>query len=182
MASSSMSSNLILAAVAAMMLLLTGAFSLSLEALAQVQKPQQQKLLIQSSSSTATTDIRSKATDIENTVKSALKSYATAIDVRYMELDSFNRTQIPPATSNNTGVAPLVVNQTAYADTQNLIAKAENQLQSLSQIANLQQADLIAKVQIGLTALKNLIDRKAPYDLLEDVVESPIMNNLGQLS
>ncbi len=176
-----MPSNVILSAVAAMMLLLTGAFSISLEALAQAQEPQQPKLLIQSLS-IATTDIRSKATDIENTVKSALKSYATAIDVRYIELDSFNRSQIPPATSNNTGGAPLVVNQTAYADTQNLIAKAQDQLQSLSQIANPQQANIIAKVQIGLTSLKNLVDRKAPYDLLEDVVESPIINNLEQLS
>lgn len=177
-----MQGNVILSAVAAMMLLLLGTFSMRLEAWAQAQEPQQQKSLTQLSSSIATKVIRSKVTDIENTVKSALKSYAAAIDVRYMELESFNRTQIPLATSNNTGVAPVVVNPTAYADAQNLIAKAQGQLQSLSQIANLQQADLIAKVQIGLIALKNLIDRKAPYDLLEDVVESPIVNNLEQLS
>jgi hypothetical protein len=112
----SMQGNVILSAVAAMMLLLLGTFSMRLEAWAQAQEPKQQKSLTQLSSSIATKVIRSKVTDIENTVKSALKSYAAAIDVRYIELESFNRTQIPLATSNNTGVAPVVVNQTAYAD------------------------------------------------------------------
>ncbi len=180
----SMSSNVtvILSAVAAIVLLLMGASSVDLESWAQAQEQQHESLTSPSSSSTSSTDIRSKATEIENTVKSALKSYAIAIDVRYIEVDFFNRTQVPQSTSNNTGVAPVVVNQTAYAEAQDMIAKAQNQLQLLSPIASPQQADLIAKVQIGLTALKNLIDRKAPYDLLEDIVESPIVNNLQQLS
>lgn len=67
-------------------------------------------------------------------------------------------------------------------DALNMIAKAQSQLQSLSQTANPQQATLVAKVQGGVEALKTLMERKAPINLAEDVAQSPIVNNLRQLS
>ncbi|AIF85436.1 hypothetical protein NTE_03408 [Candidatus Nitrososphaera evergladensis SR1] len=159
--------TILLSAIFAMAVLLLGASSSAISAKAWAQAP--------------TADIKSKAKEIENTVISALKSYATGIGAKYIDLDLL--TQAPPTTGNNTGGGvPTVVNQTAYTDAMNMIAKAQNQLQSLSQTANPQQATLIAKAQGGVEALKTLMERKAPINLAEDVAQSPIVNNLRQLS
>lgn len=116
-----------------------------------------------------------------DTVISALKSYATAVGAKYIDLDLL--TKVPPTTGNNTGGGvTTVVNQTAYTDAMNMIAKAQSQLQSLSQTANPQQAILIAKAQGGVEALKTMIERKAPFNITEDIAQSPIVNNLWQLS
>lgn len=160
--------TMLLSAIFAMAVLLLGASSSAISAKAWAQA--------------STGDIKSKAKEVENTVISALKSYATAIGAKYIDLDLL--AQAPPTTGNNTvgGGVPTVVNQTAYTDALNMIAKAQNQLQSLSQTANPQQATLVAKVQGGVEALKTLMDRKAPINLAEDVAQSPIVNNLRQLS
>lgn len=163
--------TVLLSAIFAMAVLLLGASSSATTIKAWAQAP---------SSSSGGGDIKSKAQDVENTVISALKSYATAVGARYIELDLLNRTQVPP--SNATEGVPTVVNQTAYTEAQNMIAKAQDQLQALSLTATPQQAALIAKVQGGIEALKTLIDRKAPFNLTEDIAQSPIVNNLRQLS
>lgn len=176
-------SRVLLPAIVMVMLVIFGAVSSATTAgKAWAQGQQQQPQAAQSSTSGG--DIKSKAKEVENTVISALKSYATAIGARYIELDFFNRTQMPPASANNTGAAPTIVNQTAYTDAQNMITKAQDQLQSLLQTSTNtpQQSIQIAKIQGGVEALKALIESKAPFNLAEDIVQSPIVNNLRQIS
>ena len=141
------------------------------------------KAWAQTTSSSSTGDIKSKAKEVENTVISALKSYATAIGAKYIDLDLL--ANAPSASSNNTAVgggAPTVVNQTAYSDAKNLISKAQDQLQAMAQSASPQQATTLAKAQGGIEALKTLIEGKAPFNLAEDIAQSPIVNNLHQVS
>src|SRR5690348_13359498 len=161
--------TVLLSAIFAMAVLLLGASSSATTIKVWAQAP-----------SSAGEDIKSKAKDVENTVISALRSYASAVGARYIELDLLNRTQVPPSNATEGGV-PTVVNQTAYTDAQKMITKAQDQLQSLLQTATPQQAAPIAKVQGGVEALKTLIDRKAPFNLTEDIAQSPIVNNLRQL-
>lgn len=167
---------ILLPAIVVVMLLTIGTMSSATTVKAWAQGQQQQLPAVQSS----TGDIKSKAKDVENTVISALKAYATAVGAKYIDLDLL--TQVPPTSGNNTGGVPTVVNQTAYTDALNMITKAQAQLQSLSQTANPQQATLIAKAQGGVEALKTLIAGKAPFNLTEDIAQSPIVNNLRQLS
>ncbi len=161
------------------MVLLSAIFAMAVLLLGVSSSATTMKAWAQASSSGG--DIKTKAKDVENTVISALKSYATAIGAKYIELDLLNSTQVPSSNATQGGV-PTVVNQTAYSDAQNMIAKAQSQLQALSQSANPQQAMQIAKVQGGLESFKTLVERKAAFNLVEDIVQSPIVNNLRQLS
>jgi hypothetical protein len=174
MKNGSMKNTTLLFASLAVAVLLLGAssFTITTKARAQASSPSQTQ--------TASGDIKSKAKDTENTVISSLKAYADAIDAKFIESDLFNKTTL--ASSNITGGIPTVVNQTAYKDAKDMITKAHSQLQSMLQIAKLDQAIQIAKVQGGLEALKNIVERKAPFNLAEDIVQSPIVNNLRQLS
>jgi hypothetical protein len=63
-----------------------------------------------------------------------------------------------------------------------MLTKAQDQLNSISQTANLQQATRIARIQGGMDALQSLMQSKAPFNLAEDVVHSPIISNLRRIS
>jgi hypothetical protein len=48
-------------------------------------------------------------------------------------------------------------------------------------VVNASSPHHIVEVQSGLIMFKNLIDKKAPYNLAEDVVQSPILNHLNEI-
>jgi hypothetical protein len=129
----------------------------------------------------ATIDVlaRQKAGAVMNLIDQSLGYYANATGSAYVE-----REHLPPASTNATSP-----NMTALASTQEqpIVSHADYQIaeglankglvtfvKTAPLTASNNDPQTILRVLSGLVALKTAIDNKAPYNVVEDLMSSPI--------
>ena len=123
---------------------------------------------------------RSLALHMQNAVVNALKSYAAALGEKYTEGEhsSMNITIKDVINANNS--SPIKSNGD-YEKAQKHASDAQLLFVELIPILNASSPHHVIEVQSGLIMFKTLIDKKAPYNLAEDVVQSPILNHLREV-
>jgi hypothetical protein len=123
---------------------------------------------------------RSLALHMNNAVIQALKDYATALGEKYVEGEHSQR-NVTIQDVINANESSLIKNEESYTNAQKHASDAQLLFVELIPLVNSSSPHDIVEVQSGLMMFKNLIDKKAPYNLAEDVVQSPILNHLNEV-
>jgi hypothetical protein len=123
---------------------------------------------------------RSLAIHMHNAVKDALISYAAALGERYVEAEhpGMNVT-IQDVVNANT--SSPIKSEADYAKALKHAGDAQLLFVELIPLLNTTSPHHVVEIQSGLIMLKNLMDRKAPYNLAEDAVQSWILNHLKEV-
>jgi hypothetical protein len=123
---------------------------------------------------------RSLALHMNNAVIQSLKDYASALGEKYIE-GEHSQKNITVQDVINANESRTIKNDEAYTNAQKHASDAQLLFVELIPVVNASSPHHIVEVQSGLIMFKNLIDKKAPYNLAEDVVQSPILNHLNEI-
>lgn len=123
---------------------------------------------------------RSLALHMQNTVINALKSYAAALGQKYIEAEHSGM-NITIQDVINANTSSPILSEGDYVKAQKHASDAQLLFVELIPLLNASSPHHIVEVQSGLIMFKNLIDKKAPYNLAEDAVQSTILNHLNEI-
>jgi hypothetical protein len=117
---------------------------------------------------------------MNNAVIQSLKDYATALGEKYVE-GEHSQMNITIQDVVNANQSSEIKDEKAYTNAQKHASDAQLLFVELIPLVNASSPHHIVEVQSGPIMFKNLIDKKAPYNLAEDVVQSPILNHLNEI-
>src|SRR6476659_8807237 len=123
---------------------------------------------------------RSLALHMQNAVVNALKSYAVALGEKYTE-GEHSGTNITIKDVINANTSSPIKSEEDYVKAQKHASDAQLLFIELIPLLNASSPHHVIEIQSGLAMFKTLIDKKAPYNLAEDVVQSPILNHLREV-
>ena len=120
---------------------------------------------------------RSLGIHMHNAVKDALKSYAAAPGDQYIEAEHPGMNVTVKQVINANTSSPIK-SEADYAKALKHVSDAQLLFVELVPLINTTSPHHVVEIQSGLIMLKNIMDKKAPYNLAEDVVQSWILNHV----
>ena len=123
---------------------------------------------------------RSLALHMQNAVVNGLKSYADALGEKYIE-GEHSGMNITVKDVINANTSSPIKSEEDYVKAQKHASDAQLLFIELIPLLNASSPHHVIEIQSGLAMFKTLIDKKAPYNLAEDVVQCPILNHLREV-
>jgi hypothetical protein len=109
-----------------------------------------------------------------------LKSYAVALGEKYTE-GEHSGTNITIKDVINANTSSPIKSEEDYVKAQKHASDAQLLFVELIPLLNASSPHHVIEIQSGLIMFKSLVDKKAPYNLAEVVVQSPILNHLNEV-
>lgn len=123
---------------------------------------------------------RSLALHMQNAVVNALHDYAVALGEKYTE-GEHSGTNITVKDVINANTSSPIKSEEDYVKAQKHASDAQLLFIELIPLLNASSPHHVIEIQSGLAMFNTLVDKKAPYNLAEDVVQSPILNHLREV-